>query len=231
MLRKIQPRHVTTVAVLVFILFVINVGIAYREDQQAKKAFCPRPPILSMNGSSVYVVPEVDVVHNPQQTNTLYLKDEKNNQRTLARFTGIRFSAPSWSPTGKFIVFVATYVGENTRSEIWRVNPDGTGLQSLVGFEDTFQNPNHPQVSPDGRYVILDAYSGIMELDVETLAVAWVVVSKTEQLDASDWYYFTNPTYIGTDGAISYTYSGAHESGFGYTDEKGENYNVTPWCK
>jgi Tol biopolymer transport system component len=66
---------------------------------------------------------------------------------------GVDFdSEPQFSPDGTTIVF-ARYKSA-TRSAIYRVNVDGTGLQRLTRYK---LNASDPDVSPDGRWITFDS--------------------------------------------------------------------------
>lgn len=233
LLRRIQPWHITHVVVVAFILFLVFIGYQHHKQEEAHKAYCPRPSILAYNGSRIVISPEVDPSTDLTHTNTLSIRDEKSNIITSLRVGGMRFSSPSWSPTGDYVVFVATPTGEQTNSEIWQLIIEPAELRVLASFEDWFQHPNHPQVSPEGNYVIFDAYSGIREINVTTLEGEWVRYAGTEQMGFAepDRFSVSNPSYIGADGAFSYQYKKPYESGYIYQDETGVETNITAWCK
>jgi Tol biopolymer transport system component len=61
---------------------------------------------------------------------------------------------PDYSADGAWIYFNSSRSGRN---QIWRVHPDGTGVEQITndGHADWFPHP-----SPDGKYVLLLSYDG-----------------------------------------------------------------------
>ena len=76
---------------------------------------------------------------------TLFIADADGmNERELLPTDGLRYS-PSYSPDGQWVVFTAEPGGQ---ADIYRVHPDGTGLEQLTddpAFDD------QGALSPDGR--------------------------------------------------------------------------------
>ena len=72
---------------------------------------------------------------------------------TDPRAGGARYdSEPQFSPDGSTIVFSRFKSAD--RSAIFRVDVDGTDLEQLTNFR---LNASHPDVSPDGQWVIFDS--------------------------------------------------------------------------
>jgi TolB protein len=70
--------------------------------------------------------------------------------------TDPRYQAPSWRLDGSAIAFVSL---EKDHREIFRVNPDGSGLVALTHPGDFIENPRAiqhvaPAWSPDGRFIV-----------------------------------------------------------------------------
>ena len=63
-------------------------------------------------------------------------------------------SEPQFSADGTTIVFTRFKSFRDSRSAIFRVNVDGTGLERLTTYG---LNASHPDVSPDGRWVTFDS--------------------------------------------------------------------------
>jgi Tol biopolymer transport system component len=70
----------------------------------------------------------------------------------LGEFSG----DPSWSPNGSQLVFEHASFGRCC-TNIWRINPDGAGLQELTAFSmETFAA--EPEYSPDGRWIAFQQF-------------------------------------------------------------------------
>ena len=61
---------------------------------------------------------------------------------------------PQFTPDGTTIVFSRFKSFRNSKSAIFRVNADGTGLKRLTNYG---LNASHPDVSPDGRWITFDS--------------------------------------------------------------------------
>ena len=74
---------------------------------------------------------------------------------TDARAGGAKFdSEPQFSPDGTTIVFSRFKSFRSSKSAIFRVNVDGTGLERLTNYR---LNASHPDVSPDGQWITFDS--------------------------------------------------------------------------
>ncbi len=82
------------------------------------------------NGQIVYEVRSQD-----GRTSHIYLRDTDGTDRILVGTPddGFKDGAPSWAPDGSYIVFHSNRGGD---FDIWRVNPDGTGLQQITNSAD-----------------------------------------------------------------------------------------------
>ena len=68
---------------------------------------------------------------------------------------GVAFdSEPRFTPDGTAIVFTRFKSFRRSRSAIYRVNTDGTGLERLTNYR---LNASYPDVSPDGQWVTFDS--------------------------------------------------------------------------
>ena len=87
---------------------------------------------------------------------------------------------PSWSPDGKWIVFGRAPEAARVDFNLWRIQPDGTGVQQLT---DTLGNEARPIWSPDGKLIAFVADEKIAVMD--TAGANRHVLSKipTRQID------------------------------------------------
>jgi TolB protein len=82
--------------------------------------------------------------------NTLYLLSPTGGKlRRLTRTPGGEEREPSWSPDGEWIAFVRRRPGFTTH-EIWRVRPDGSGLQQVTHLDASSYGPDW---SADGKRI------------------------------------------------------------------------------
>ncbi len=76
---------------------------------------------------------------------------------------------PDWSPTGALLVFSAPSAGGEpggAKSDLWTVNPDGSGLTRLTDVAASGGTAIHPAFAPDGEgvlFVLTDPASGAFD--------------------------------------------------------------------
>lgn len=82
--------------------------------------------------------------------------DQNGNERTLVDET-LFPGNPDWSPDGEWILF-ATYPESEFEysyvSNLYRVHPDGSGLEQLTFYEDASLRPAVPRYSADGKWIL-----------------------------------------------------------------------------
>jgi WD40 repeat protein len=67
---------------------------------------------------------------------------------------------PDWSPDGDWIVF-STNTRDTSRcckgSHLYRVHPDGSGMEQLTHFDPADVRATQPRYTPDGQYIVFTA--------------------------------------------------------------------------
>ena len=92
-----------------------------------------------------------------EQQHDLYIVNRNGmNMRWLTRTGGIE-QEPKWSPDGTKILFTGIADG---RSDLFVINPDGTGLTNLTSSIMTLTNIRHPAWSRDGNFIAFTAAAG-----------------------------------------------------------------------
>ena len=99
--------------------------------------------------------------------------------------------SPDWSPDGRWIVF-STYplnvFQSGGDSELYRIHPDGTGLERLTAFEGV--RATQPRYTPDGQWIVFTAvrpaHRSIWAMPAD--GGVPVVVAKRERI-------YTHPTW------------------------------------
>jgi hypothetical protein len=64
-------------------------------------------------------------------------------------------SVPDWSPDGEWLVFVRGWWRQVTdEGDLWRVRPDGSGLEQLTSMDTLDTSFHYPRYTPDGAWVL-----------------------------------------------------------------------------
>lgn len=71
---------------------------------------------------------------------------------------------PSWSPDGDWIVMAThpfwTFNFDEVPSDLYRMHPDGTGLEQLTFYDSPSTRANQPRYTPDGNWIVFTADTG-----------------------------------------------------------------------
>lgn len=84
------------------------------------------------------------------------LPEGRPERLTPDTFAAMEFS-PSWSPDGQWLAF--TSWSDEEAGHVWKVQPDGRGLQRLTSVPGVYLNPDW---SADGRQIVVARGSGQM---------------------------------------------------------------------
>lgn len=155
-------------------------------------------------------------------------------QRPVDEWITRTHHAPSYSPDGAWIYF-AGHPGAYGDMLLWRVHPDGTGLDSLTGYDGTPSGPTDdwPSPSPDGsrlafisnraggaRIHLLNLATGVTQATaIAALSVRWAPSGETLAYVAGGG---TAIHVVQADGSGDRTiYSSASwiETGFGWSPD------------
>jgi Tol biopolymer transport system component len=98
-----------------------------------------------------------------------------------------RFEDPAWSPDGSRIAFVGVTLapgGEDSDTEIYVMNADGSGLTPLSGDSKLATGCASPAWSPDGSKIVASCRSGVFVMNADGTGVT-AVAPRSE--DGASW--------------------------------------------
>ncbi len=113
---------------------------------------------------------------------------EGGPEERLTNVPGALDDGSEYTPDGRWIYFNSTRTG---RMQIWRMRPDGSGLEQLT-FDDT--NNWFPHVAPDGRSIVFITYGP--------------EIAAEEHPFYKHVYFRTLPLDGGTPRVLAYVYGG-----------------------
>jgi uncharacterized protein YjdB len=116
-----------------------------------------REPSPSPDGTQlVFAVSQANPTTGEPQHDLYIVNRNGMNMRWLTRTEGLE-QEPKWSPDGARILFTGIAAG---RSDLFVINPDGTGLTNLTSSIDNLSNIRHPAWSRDGNYIAFTGAAG-----------------------------------------------------------------------
>jgi len=92
-----------------------------------------------------------------EQQHDLYIVNRNGMNIVWLTRTGGMEQEPKWSPDGTKILFTGIVDG---RSDLYTINPDGTGLTNLTSAITNLTNIRHPAWSPNNLFIAFTAASG-----------------------------------------------------------------------
>ena len=116
-----------------------------------------REPSPSPDGTQlVFAVSQTNPTTGEPQHDLYIVNRNGMNMRWLTRTDGVE-QEPKWSPDGAKILFTGIVGG---RSDLFVINPDGTGLTNLTSAIDNLSNIRHPAWSRDGNFIAFTGAAG-----------------------------------------------------------------------
>ena len=137
----------------IFVMSTLNTGEA---PVKINAGNVSREPSPSPDGTQlVFAVSQLTPMG--EQQHDLYIVNRNGmNMRWLTRTGGVE-QEPKWSPDGAKILFTGIVDG---RSDLYLINPDGTGLTNLTSAIANLTNIRHPAWSRDGNFIAFTAAAG-----------------------------------------------------------------------
>lgn len=94
-------------------------------------------------------------------TNAIFVIDANGGEEQQLTDWNLVAGYPDWSPDGEWIVF-ATYPlfsfnFDPVVSDLYRVHPDGSGIEQLTSYATPDTRANQPRYTPDGKWIIFTA--------------------------------------------------------------------------
>ena len=110
----------------------------------------------------------------------LYLLETASDQVVPLTDGSTEDFLPAWSPDGHWIAFGRARDLSPNAFDLWRIHPDGTGLQQLTTSPD---DENRPAWSPDGMLIAFKARGTITVMDVSGANRSVLTDTPAKQID------------------------------------------------
>ena len=117
-----------------------------------------REPRISPDGSSVAFWRSRHAVQGPSQAvddAAIFVRDLATGEERQVTDWSVHATSLDWSPDGRWIAFTKEwwrYADRGYKTDVWRIHPDGTGLEQLTDLGNAIAW--QPRYSPDGQWVL-----------------------------------------------------------------------------
>lgn len=97
-------------------------------------------------------------------SDAIFVIDASGGEETQLSDWDMVAGYPDWSPDGEWIVFVTypffSFNDDGPVSNLYRMRPDGTGVEQLTFYESPHPRPNQPHYTPDGNWIVFTMDTG-----------------------------------------------------------------------
>lgn len=130
--------------------------ITSNTEPQCDREYFPR---WSPDGSQLTYWRELPTGTDTFETAVFVINADGTNERRLTD-PEMLADNPDWSPGGNWIVF-STNTRDESRcckgSHLYRIHPDGSGMEQLTHFDPADLRATQPRYTPDGQYIVFTA--------------------------------------------------------------------------
>ena len=89
------------------------------------------------------------------EDSAIFVRDLATGAETQVTDWTIHASELDWSPDGRWIAFTPEYWnGDADGADLWRIHPDGTGLERLTTLDTADTKLLTPRYTPDGKWLL-----------------------------------------------------------------------------
>jgi dipeptidyl aminopeptidase/acylaminoacyl peptidase len=89
------------------------------------------------------------------EDSAIFTRDVATGRETQVTDWSIHASMLDWSPDARWITFIPDYWNDAApAADIWRIHPDGTGLERLTTLDTSGVRILRPRYTPDGKWLV-----------------------------------------------------------------------------